>query len=203
MTKKTLYDVLYHINKILDNVGILEHEEIDIEMIASDVLLDLKSFLENDPAAGKNYKLVLESYQGFRAVMAYRIANYIHYHFEDNFFRVKARKISENIKSQTGIEIHPAAQINVPFILDHGYGTVIGETAVIGKNCYVLQGVIIGSKGISANRKEKRHPTLGSNIEVGAFCRLLGDIEIGDNVFIPPHNTITKSIPNNTKVIKK
>ncbi len=203
MNRKALYDILYHINKILDNVGLLEHEEIDTEMIASNILLDLESFLKNDSAADGNYKLILESYQGFRAVLSYRVANYIHYYFEDNFFKIKARKISEYAKSQTGIEIHPAARIDTPFILDHGYGTVIGETTVIGKNCYILQGVIMGSKGISANTKGKRHPTLGSNIEVGAFCRLLGDIKIGNNVFISPHNTITKNIPDNAKVITR
>lgn len=203
MNKKAYLDILYHIGKILDDVGLREHEKINIEEIASDVLVDMESFIRSDPASEGNYKMIVESYYGFRAVMAYRIANYIYYHFKDNFFRVKARKISENAKLQTGIEIHPAAKIDTPFILDHGYGTVIGETTVIGKGCYVLQGVIIGAKGISSNNRGKRHPTLGDNVEVGAFCRLLGNIEIGNNVFISPHNTITKNIPDNTKVIKK
>ncbi len=135
--------------------------------------------------------------------MNYRIANYIYINFEDEFFKIKARQISEYTKSFTGIKIHPNALIGKSFILNHGYGTVIGETVIIGDNCYILQGVILGSKTISNNNSEKRHPTLGNNVEIGAFSRLFGDIIIGDNVFISPHNIITKDIPCNTKIIMK
>ena len=135
--------------------------------------------------------------------MNYRIANFIHKNFDEEFFKIKARKISEHTKSITGIEIHPNATIGEYFIIDHGFGTVIGETSIIGDYCYILQGVILGSKGISNNNSNKRHPTIGNHVEIGAFCRLFGNITIGNNVFISPHNIITKDISNNTKVITK
>jgi serine O-acetyltransferase len=201
MKQKILLDISYHINKTLDTFGLLECDKIDIIYLAEKIFLDLNNFVNKDPASNNNYKMILESYQGFKTVMNYRIANYIYKNLEDNFFKIKARQISEYTKSITGIEIHPNASIGDSFILDHGYGTVIGETTTIGNSCYILQGVILGSKTISNNISEKRHPTIGNNIEIGAFCRLFGDITIGDNVFISPHNIITKDIPSNTKVI--
>jgi serine O-acetyltransferase len=201
MKQKILLDISYHINKTLDTFGLLECDKIDIIYLAEKIFLDLNNFVNKDPASNNNYKMILESYQGFKAVMNYRIANYIYKNLEDNFFKIKARQISEYTKSITGIEIHPNASIGDSFILDHGYGTVIGETTTIGNSCYILQGVILGSKTISNNISEKRHPTIGNNVEIGAFYRLFGDITIGDNVFISPHDIITKDIPSNTKVI--
>lgn len=203
MNSKMLIDISYNINKTLDHFGLIECDKIDTSYLANQILLDLKTFMQKDPSAANNYKLVLESYQGFKAVMNYRIANYIHINFNDSFFKIKARKISEYTKTITGIEIHPNAMIGKCFILDHGYGTVIGETSIIGDNCYILQSVILGSTGIANNIINKRHPTIGNNVEIGAFCRLFGNITIGDNVFISPHNIITKNIPTNSKIITK
>jgi len=203
MNKKRLLNISYYINKTLDYFGLMECNKIDIEYLSEQIWSDLKSFSKKDPSANSNYKLILESYQGFRAVMNYRISNYIHRNFNDDFFIIKARKISEQTKVLTGIEIHPNATIGKNFILDHGFGTVIGETSIIGDDCYILQGVILGSKNISNNEKTKRHPTIGNNVEIGAFCRLFGDITVGDNVFISPHNIITKNIKSNSKIITK
>lgn len=203
MNQKIKIDISYHINKLLDKFGLLECDKIDIEYLVEKISLDLKTFTLKDPSANSSYKMILESYQGFRAVMNYRVANYIYKNFDDNFFKIKARKISEYTKTITGIEIHPSAKIGDSFVLDHGFGTVIGETAIIGNNCYILQGVILGAKGIANNNSQKRHPTVGNNVEIGAFCRLFGDITVGNNVFISPHNIIIKDISDNTKIITK
>jgi serine O-acetyltransferase len=199
MNSKLLLE--YHINKILDKVGLVGHPYIDINDILTIVRTDLEAYIKKDPAAKNNEYLVINSYLGFRAVLGYRVANYITNSFRENFYFMKAREISENIKVQTGIEIHPSAKIGKSFVIDHGIGTVIGETSIIGNNCYILQGVIIGAKGISSNPSGKRHPTIGDNVEIGAFSKILGNIKIGNNVFIAPYSLITKDIPDNTKII--
>ncbi|MFC0691025.1 serine O-acetyltransferase [Paraburkholderia humisilvae] len=86
------------------------------------------------------------------------------------------------------------------FILDHGVGTVVGETAVIGDDCYILGGVTLGAVGIAGNPPGKRHPVLGDRVEVGAFTRILGRVEIGDEVFIGPHCVITQDVPSGSIV---
>jgi len=199
MNKEEL--LCYKINKVLDEVGLLSHHKIDIEYIMGLLLKDLEAYVKKDPAAENNFNLVINSYTGFNALIGYRVANFIRKNLLEEFYQIKAREISENIKSKTGIEIHPNATIGEYFVLDHGFGTVIGETSVIGDHCYILQGVILGAKKISQNKNNKRHPTIGNNVEIGAFCRILGDINIGDNVFIAPYNVVTKDIKSNTKIV--
>ena len=85
-------------------------------------------------------------------------------------------------------------------MLDHGHGTVIGETCEIGDDCYLLQSVILGATGIVSIPSIKRHPSLGNNVRVGGFARIFGPVNIGDNVLISPHCVITTDIPSNSKV---
>jgi len=203
MDNQILEEIIYHINKVLDCVGLLECKKINRKEIAEKLLIDLYEFSRKDPSSEYNYHIILESYMGYKAILYYRVANYIVNYLKDVFFQIKARKISEIAKRETGIEIHPKATIGVPFILDHGFGTVIGETTIIGDYCYILQGVILGSKSIANNQKNKRHPTIGNYVEIGAFSRILGDIEIGNYVFISPHSIVTHSIPDNSRVIIK
>ena len=191
----------YQINKILDMVGLLGHPNIDVNYILDISKTDLYAYTQKDPAAKNNENLVINSYKTFKAVLGYRVANYIVNVFKDDFYLIKSREISEIIKIQTGIEIHPLAKIGKYFVIDHGIGTVIGETTIIGEHCYILQGVIIGAKGISNNSSGKRHPTIGNNVEIGAFSKILGNIKIGNNVFIAPYSLITKDVPDNTKII--
>lgn len=112
-----------------------------------------------------------------------------------------ARCISEQAKLESGVEIHPAAIIGQRFVVDHGIGTVIGATAVIGEDCYLLQGGVVGSCGIASNPRGKRHPTIGNRVEIGAFARLLGPIVIGDDVLIGPHCVLTDSVPAEGRVV--
>ena len=166
------------------------------------ILEDLIALTDKDPAANGELNYVFDSYNSFKAVVLYRIANRLYYlNINDNEAKIKSRKISEKAKLLTGVEIHPAAKIGKRFAIDHGVGTVIGETTEIGDDCYILQGILLGSTGIANNANGKRHPTIGNNVEIGAFSRVLGDIKIGNNVKISPFSIIKQDVTDNTDVV--
>lgn len=100
----------------------------------------------------------------------------------------------------SGAEIHFRSRIGARFIIDHGMGTVIGETSTIGDDCYVLGGVTLGARGISDNPSSPRHPTLGNRVQIGAFASVLGAIHVGDGAFIGPGCIITKDVPAAARV---
>ncbi|MFX1395153.1 MAG: serine O-acetyltransferase EpsC, partial [Promethearchaeota archaeon] len=135
---------------------------------------DVSAAFNKDPAA-RTLLEVLTSYPGIKAILIHRIAHF--------FWKIgmpfAPRYLSEIAREITGIEIHPGAQIGKDFFIDHGGGVVIGETAEIGDNVTIYQGVVLG--GTTTDRV-KRHPTLGNNIVVGAGAKILGPIKIGDNV---------------------
>lgn len=170
--------------------------------VAEVLMEDLEAFVQRDPAAHGCYELILDASSSFRAVMHYRLAH--------EFWRLRtepgaswdsvALKLSTQGKLNSGVDIHPAARVGSRFVLDHAYGTVIGETCRIGDDAYILGGVTLGSLGIANNPPGQRHPTLGNNVQVGAFARLLGPIDIGDDVFISPNCVVTENIPSNTRV---
>jgi serine O-acetyltransferase len=108
------------------------------------------------------------------------------------------RFIGYLVRMLTAIEIHPAAKIGKNFFIDHGFGVVIGETAIVGDNVILYQGVTLG--GVSIH-KAKRHPTLGSNIIVGAGAKILGNISIGDYVQIGANAVVLKDVPSNSTVV--
>ncbi|MEG3976899.1 serine O-acetyltransferase [Microcoleus sp. herbarium8] len=186
-------------------VGSLEKKRL-INDVSALIMADLCSCTKRDPAARESFEYVISSYLSFKAVMYYRIANALFYSLasasnEQMYLQAIARRISEQAKLLTGIEIHPAASIGSGLVIDHGLCTLIGETCEIGKNCYLLQGVVLGAIRIADNRGEKRHPTLGNNVTVGAFAKILGDIKIGDNVEISPGSIVCKDIPSGTRVV--
>ncbi len=203
--KSIMTQVEYAFFRVLEEAGIYEYKEnINIDHLSTLIFHDLLKYVEHDPAA-KCCGYVLESYECFKAILYYRIANALYYcgvksETETKFLKMKARKISEKAKAMTGVEIHPGARIGRGFVIDHGYGTVIGETAVIGDNCYILQGVILGARGIANNRRDQRHPSIGSNVEIGAFAKILGNINIGDNVFISPHSIVLEDVQANSRI---
>lgn len=200
------------IHKVLENfvpysvvVGSLEKKKL-INDVSALIMADLCSFTKRDPAAMESFEYVINSYLSFKAVMYYRLANALFYSLvstsnEHRDLQTIARRISEQAKLLTGIEIHPAASIGSGLVIDHGLCTLIGETCEIGKNCYLLQGVVLGAIGIADNPGEKRHPTLGNNVTVGAFAKILGDVIIGDNVEISPGSIVCKDIPSDTRVV--
>ena len=154
---------------------------------------EIRAVFEHDPAA-TNFLEVLLTYSGLHAIIFYRIAHAMR-KMGIPFF---PRWLSQVGKFFTGIEIHPGAEIGECFFIDHGMGVVIGETTIIGNNVLLYQGVTLGGTGL---QKGKRHPTLGSNIVVGAGAKILGNILIGDNSYVGANAVVIKDIPPNSTVV--
>lgn len=154
---------------------------------------DIRTAQKRDPAA-KSFIEVLFLYQGLHALVAYRAAHFL-YNMRMFFL---ARYISQLARWATGIEIHPGAKIGKRFFIDHGMGVVIGETAIIGDDVLLYQGVTLGGTGLE---KGKRHPTLGNNIVVGTGAKVLGNISIGDNSYIGANAVVIKDVPSNSTVV--
>ena len=154
---------------------------------------EVRAIFESDPAAA-NYPEVLLTYSGLHALIFYRIA------YALKIARVPffPRWISQLGKFFTGIEIHPGARIGRELFIDHGMGIVIGETAIIGDNVTLYQGVTLGGTG---KEKGKRHPTVGNNVVIGAGAKVLGNIAIGDNSYIGANAVVIKDVPANSTVV--
>lgn len=163
---------------------------------------DLERILKEDPAArGKIEVLLL--YPSIHALIAYRISNKL---YKNKLFFL-ARLVSQISRFFTGIEIHPGATIGKGLFIDHGIGVVIGETAEVGDNVTIYHGVTLGGTG---KHKGKRHPTIGNNVIIGSGAKVLGPINIGDNVKIGANSVVLKDIEDNktavgipAKVVKK
>ena len=147
---------------------------------------------ERDPAIKSPMEVLL--YPSFRVMLSYRRAHKLY--LKGHFFW--ARFISQRAARKTGIEIHPGAQIGEGLFIDHGHGVVIGETAIIGNNVTLYQGVTLGGTG---KEQGKRHPTLGDNIMVGAGAKILGSVTIGDNCKIGAGSVVLKDVPANSTVV--
>jgi serine O-acetyltransferase len=154
---------------------------------------DIDAILERDPAA-KSAAEVLLAYPGFHAREMHRLAHALH----RRRVPVIPRIISNVSRFVTGIEIHPGARIGEGLFIDHGMGVVIGETAEIGDDCNILQGVTLG--GTSLHRT-KRHPTLGHRVTVGAGAKLIGAVEIGDNARIGAGSVVVTNVPDNATIV--
>lgn len=153
------------------------------------------SIKRRDPAAN-NFFQILFTYPGVRAYFSYKIAHF----FFTHHMKFLAELISYFSRKHTGIEIHPCAKIGKRLFIDHGSGTVIGETAVIGDDVLIYHGVTLGATGTSIRHGEKRHPTIGNNVMLGANSTLLGAITIGDNCIIAANSLVLKDIENDTIV---
>ncbi|EET85352.1 serine O-acetyltransferase [Clostridium carboxidivorans P7] len=154
---------------------------------------DLESAMKNDPAA-RNPVEVFILYPCIHAFIHHRMAHFL---YKRKFFFM-ARLISQLSRFFTGIEIHPGAQIGKGMFIDHGMGVVIGETAEVGDNVTLYHGVTLGGTG---KDKGKRHPTVGSNVTIGAGAKILGPITIGDNVKIGANSVVLKNVPSNTTAV--
>lgn len=161
--------------------------------VIADVKSDVKATRERDPAARSDAEVLL-LYSGVHALMAYRVAHRLHK--KEHYFA--ARAISQTARFITGIEIHPGATIGRGLVIDHGMGVVIGETAEIGDNCTLYQGVTLGGTGKDVG---KRHPTIGNNVLVGAGAKVLGPFKIGDNTKIAANAVVLDEIPDNCTAV--
>ena len=176
--------------------------ELEKELPAIKSLLeeDLEAAYNGDPAA-KSKEEIIVSYPGFYAICIYRVAHLL---FEKKV-PVLPRMMSEIAHSSTGIDIHPGAKIGRRFFIDHGTGVVIGETAEVGNDVRIYQGVTLGAKSLvhaSELRNVKRHPTIGNNVIIYSGASILGgDTKIGDNVIVGSNVFITFSVEND-KIVR-
>ena len=154
---------------------------------------DVRAVLERDPAARSTFEVVL-CYPGVHALAFHRIAHAIW----RRGWRIPARFLSQVARFLTGIEIHPAAKIGSGLFIDHGMGVVIGETAEVGENVTLLQGVTLGGTSL---KREKRHPTLGDNVVVGAGAKIIGAFKIGDGSRIGAGSVVVREVPTNSVVV--
>ena len=155
---------------------------------------DAKNIKKKDPAS-KNILEVIILYPGFHILVFHRIAHFLYKHK----LLFLARLVSQLGRFFTGIEIHPGAKIGRRLFIDHGMGIVIGETAEVGNDCTIYHQVTLGGTG---KDKNKRHPTVGNNVMIGAGSKVLGPIKIGNNVKIGANSIVLKNIPDNVTVVR-
>jgi serine O-acetyltransferase len=155
---------------------------------------EVASVFERDPAARSTWE-VLTCYPGLHAVWMHRIAHW----FWQHGLRWPGRLTSHLGRWLTGIEIHPAANVGRRVFIDHGMGVVVGETAEIGDDCTIYQGVTLG--GTSLYRGTKRHPTLGKGVVVGAGAKVLGGFTVGDGANIGSNAVVVKEVPAGATVV--
>lgn len=154
---------------------------------------DIKAIKERDPAARSSAEVFL-LYSGLHAVMYHRFSHWLYKHNR----KFLARWVSQFARSMTGIEIHPGACIGKGLLIDHGMGVVIGETAVIGDNCTIYQGVTLGGTGKDTG---KRHPTIGNNVMIGSGAKVLGPFTVGDGAKIAAGAVVLDAVPEGATAV--
>jgi serine O-acetyltransferase len=154
---------------------------------------DIRTVQERDPAARSALEVLL-CYPGVHAQAFHRVAQRLWH----GGFTTAARAVSHLSRFLTGIEIHPAARLGRGLFIDHGMGVVIGETAEVGDNVTLLQGVTLGGTSV---RREKRHPTLGDSVTVGAGAKIIGAFRIGDHSRIGAGSVVVREVPPNAVVV--
>ncbi len=154
---------------------------------------EVRACFERDPAARSTPEIIL-TYSGLHAIIGYRVAHAL----ARCSVPIVPRFITQVGRWLTGIEIHPAAHIGRGLFIDHGMGVVIGETAVIGDNVTLFQGVTLGGTG---KERGKRHPTIGNNVVIGAGAKILGNITIGANSMIGANAVVVRDVPEHSTVV--
>ncbi len=160
--------------------------------ILSYVREEINVIRERDPAIKSNLEVFL--YPSFKVILSYRVAH--HLYRKKHFFL--ARWISQRAARKTGIEIHPGARIGKGLFIDHGSGVIIGETAIIGNNVTLYQGVTLGGTG---KENGKRHPTLKDNVMVSAGAKVIGSFTVGENSKIGAGSVVLNEVPPNCTVV--
>ncbi len=158
-----------------------------------EIRADIRAAMERDPAARSAAEVVL-FYPGFHARLAHRAANAMH----RRGVPLAPRGLMFLTRILTGIEIHPGATIGSRFFIDHGMGVVIGETAEIGDDVMLYQGVTLGG---TSTRRIKRHPTLRDKVVVGAGAKIIGGIEVGENARVGAGSVVVTNVPPNATVV--
>ena len=156
-------------------MGIIQHVKEEFQVIK-----------ERDPAIKSPMEVLL--YPSFRVMLSYRRAHKLY--LKGHYFW--ARFLSQRAARKTGIEIHPGATIGKGFFIDHGSGVIIGETAIVGDNVTLYQGVTLGGTGKETG---KRHPTIGDNVMISAGAKIIGSFTVGENSKIGAGSVVTRDIP--------
>lgn len=154
---------------------------------------DIAAVKERDPAARSSFEIFF-LYPGVKAIRMYRKA---HFFYEHKHFFI-ARMISQRAARKTGIEIHPGAKIGRRLVIDHGHGVVIGETAEIGDDVLIYQGVTLGGTGKDTG---KRHPTIGNNVMISTGAKVLGPFKVGDNSRVAAGAVVLEEVPPDCTVV--
>lgn len=194
--------------------GIRPYTDTDPDLIVTELLdelpdirqtlkKDVEAAYRGDPAA-RSYLEVIRSYPGFYAIMVQRVAHVLYNHGACEY----GRELTEYAKSETGIDIHPGAEIGEHFFIDHGSGVVIGETATIGDWVRIYQNVTLGALHFKEREDEehtlkkgyKRHPDIGDHVVIGSGTNILGPVTIGSHVSIGANSWVTEDIPDHTSV---
>jgi serine O-acetyltransferase len=153
----------------------------------------VRTIFREDPAA-KSVLEILVCYPGFHAVLGHRFAHWLY----QMRLMLPARMVSQLFRWTTGIEIHPGAKIGRRLFIDHGMAVVIGETAEVGDDVLIYQGVTLGGTG---HKHGKRHPTIGNGVVIGAGAKVLGDIAVGNRSKIGAGSVVVKAVPENSTVV--
>lgn len=165
----------------------------ELRAALNEIRTDIDAVRQRDPAAKSDVEVLL-LYSGVHALLAYRVAHRLY--LSEHYF--SARLVSQLARFFTGVEIHPGATIGKALVIDHGAGVVIGETAEIGDNCTLYQGVTLGGTGKDVG---KRHPTLGDGVMVGAGAKVLGPFTIADGSKVAAGAVVLKEIPENSTAV--
>lgn len=166
-----------------------------IARAVSELRCDVRAAHERDPAArGVGTVEILTTWPGVQALMAHRVSHAL----QRRGVPLLPRTVAHVTRVLTGIEIHPAASIGRGLFIDHGSGVVIGETARIGDDVTIYQGVTLGGTGFQTG---KRHPTVGDRVTIGSGAKLLGPINVGDNAKIGANSVVINDVPDNTTVV--
>jgi serine O-acetyltransferase len=166
-----------------------------LRRVAHELRLDIAAAHERDPAArGVSSLEILLEWPGVQAVLAHRVAHALH----EASVPIAPRVIAYAARALTGIEIHPAASIGDALFIDHGMGVVVGETADIGHDVTLYQGVTLGGTGFATG---KRHPTVGDNVTIGSGAKLLGPIDVGHGAKVGANSVVITDVPPNSTVV--
>ena len=209
LTKEVERSFFYVYKKDKDKAKTLAQQSVlylldNLSEIREVLKTDVAAAFAGDPAAGSFDEIIL-SYPCIEAIATYRIAHKLY----EKDVALIPRIMCERAHSHTGIDIHPGAKIGPSFFIDHGTGVVIGETTVIGKNVKIYQGVTIGALSFNRDKKgrivkgTKRHPTIQDNVTIYAGATILGGkTVIGKGAVIGGNVWVTKSVPENTKIVR-
>ncbi len=160
---------------------------------------DIAAYHARDPGVrGRDMLCLISPYSTFFAVLCYRLSHQLAIYERE---METAFHLHYFARSKTGVEIHPEARIGNRFIIDHGWGTVIGQTAEIGDDCYILNNVTLGGRSVANAPSGKRHPVIGDRVQISGRAKIFGPVSIGDDCFIGPDTEVTKNIPAGMKVL--